>query len=180
MLHCSNCKTWFNCPNCIIHTDCNNETCDKDLYKIIGIEKTNDFDLIKKAFKKHPKIYPNKLTNEIERRQDEIAEVFNILMDDKYKKIYDKNGYKFVKMIMNIDNFCKRHLISNLNVFKSNEIYYILFINNDNNPFDMIFINNVLYSVAEYDENLDYNNLNWKRKDNIKTEFPDIFNNLSL
>jgi DnaJ family protein A protein 2 len=76
-----------------------------DLYSILGISKTNDKNVIKKAYKKSAlKWHPDRNINnkeEAEVKFKEISEAYDILNDDNKKQIYDNHGIEAVRQMNN-------------------------------------------------------------------------------
>jgi DnaJ-class molecular chaperone len=69
---------------------------DKDLYKILGCNKTDTQTKIKKSIV--GKIYyPNKITQELQQKQNDIWEAYEILSNYEYREIYDEKGYEYIK-----------------------------------------------------------------------------------
>lgn len=70
----------------------------KDYYKILGVDKKADAKAIKKAYRKmalrwHPdKNIDNK--EEAEEKFKEISEAYQVLSDDKKRKLYDMGGFE--------------------------------------------------------------------------------------
>ena len=67
----------------------------KDYYKVLGVEKKDDKDTIKKAYRKlakkyHPDNNPN--NKRAEERFKEINEAYEVLSDDEKRKRYDTLG----------------------------------------------------------------------------------------
>jgi len=66
----------------------------KNLYAILGCAKTDTQTKIKKSIT--GKIYyPNKFTQELQQKQNEMWEAYHILCD--YRDMYDEYGYEYVK-----------------------------------------------------------------------------------
>lgn len=68
----------------------------KDYYKILGIKKTADDKEIKKAYRRlarkyHPDVNPGDKT--AEEKFKGIQEAYDVLKDDKKRKVFDKFGY---------------------------------------------------------------------------------------
>jgi DnaJ homolog subfamily A member 2 len=76
-----------------------------DLYKLLGISKTNDQEQIKKAYKKSAlKWHPDRNRNnkeEAESKFKEISEAYDILSDTNKKNIYDNHGLDAVRQMNN-------------------------------------------------------------------------------
>ena len=72
----------------------------KDLYKILNITKSATQNEIKMAYRKLMRIYHPDIneTNESKKMFNEIRNAYDILSDEKKKKLYDiKNGINFEK-----------------------------------------------------------------------------------
>lgn len=68
----------------------------KDYYKILGVAKDAKADDIKKAYRKlarkfHPDVNPNDKT--AEDKFKEVQEAYDVLSDDKKRKVFDRFGY---------------------------------------------------------------------------------------
>lgn len=68
----------------------------KDYYNILGIKKDAKADEIKKAYRRlarkyHPDVNPNDKTSE--EKFKEVQEAYDILSDEKKRKVFDKFGY---------------------------------------------------------------------------------------
>src|SRR5918993_4082192 len=68
----------------------------KDYYQILGVKKDSKADEIKKAYRRlarkyHPDVNPN--DKAAEDKFKEVQEAYDILSDDKKRKVFDKFGY---------------------------------------------------------------------------------------
>lgn len=68
----------------------------KDYYKILGVNKDAKADEIKKTYRKlarkfHPDVNPNDKT--AEEKFKEVQEAYDVLSDDKKRKVFDRFGY---------------------------------------------------------------------------------------
>ena len=68
----------------------------KDYYKILGVKKESTADEIKKAYRRlarkyHPDVNPN--DKSAEEKFKEVQEAYDILSDEKKRKVFDKFGY---------------------------------------------------------------------------------------
>src|SRR6187402_1143180 len=68
----------------------------KDYYKILGVKKDAKADEIKKAYRRlarkhHPDVNPNDKVSEDKFK--EVQEAYDILSDDKKRKVFDRFGY---------------------------------------------------------------------------------------
>ena len=68
----------------------------KDYYKLLGVKKDAKDDEIKKAYRKlarkyHPDVNPNDKT--AEEKFKEIQEAYDVLSDEKKRKVFDRFGY---------------------------------------------------------------------------------------
>ena len=68
----------------------------KDYYNILGIKKDAKADEIKKAYRRlarkhHPDVNPNDKTSE--EKFKEVQEAYDILSDEKKRKVFDRFGY---------------------------------------------------------------------------------------
>ena len=73
----------------------------KDLYDILGINKSSDSNQIKKAYRKLAlKYHPDRNSEnkeEAEKKFKEISEAYEILSNDEKKNMYDRFGYEAVR-----------------------------------------------------------------------------------
>lgn len=68
----------------------------KDYYKILGVKKDAKADEIKKSYRRlarkfHPDVNPNDKTSEDKFK--EVQEAYDVLSDDKKRKVFDRFGY---------------------------------------------------------------------------------------
>ena len=74
-----------------------------NLYSLLGINKTDDKNIIKKAYKKAAlKWHPDRNMNnkeEAEKKFKEISEAYDILSDESKKNLYDTHGIEAVRQM---------------------------------------------------------------------------------
>lgn len=75
---------------------------EKDYYKILGVDKNDGKDVLKKAYKKlalkyHPDKAPEEKKKEYEEKFKEISEAYTVLGDDEKRKQYDSFGHEAFK-----------------------------------------------------------------------------------
>lgn len=88
----------------------------KDLYKILDCNKTDTQTKINKSIQ--GKIYyPNKITPELQQKQNEIYEAFEILSNYEYREIYDDKGYEYVKKYIKEKEEQHKKLSENQDIF---------------------------------------------------------------
>ena len=70
----------------------------KDYYELLGVDKNDSKDAIKKAYKKlalkyHPDRAPDSKKEEYESKFKEMSEAYSVLSDDNKKSQYDSHGH---------------------------------------------------------------------------------------
>jgi len=68
----------------------------RDYYEILGVQKGADDGVLKTAYRKlalqfHPDRNPN--NHEAEEKFKEVQEAYDVLSDDKKRKVFDRFGY---------------------------------------------------------------------------------------